>query len=1213
MYGGSGKLGRGGGGGGRGGGGGGGKRNNLQSALHHPPPLHRPSSATPNSRLPVGGGGGPRSRNPASGPSTSAPSAAEETFSLVTGNPLDFAMIIRLAPDLVDEIKRVEDQGGTARIKFDSNANNSSGNVIDVGGKDFRFTWSREMGDLCDTYEERQSGEDGNGLLVESGCAWRKLNVQRILDESTKKHVKMRSEEAERKLKSRKGRYIEFSCPSSLSLHLSLWKQEVLKRDFSIFTCDGNKSIGSVDRLFLGDMLSYSIILAIILDHGNPSMKSQMKALAAVESVGGPKSAYKSGLTTTTLAKGRPSISPLPSPPEQSGAPASPFGTGNITKVTSLEDVMPTQVTNKENAAISEKEMPKRVTGAALQEKSGGKEKLGDKPMDLQSLLISLLMEKPEGMSLKVSASLCTFWHGSDVLCSLGSSPGDNHHQTPAPEHKHGDIPASTPNFAEKAVTVELQKQAQLNSDIAKELNSLEKVDIEHHASDLFGDKKVSDNSDGPAGSSTDSGSDSDSECDSSDSGSDSGSHSGSRSKSRSPMGSGSGSSSDSESDASSNSKQGSDEDVDIMTSDDDKESKLNLQTSEPGFSTSPIPWRTSDVGIGQNGCDPMLAGNGSDVVETEKDFADDDQETEMVIVANSISNKKGEKSVEDFRHCSPDHEEHRESQVYTTNLFNDRENIAKDDLKHKKTDSSERMFKGRSRRSSDSEHLREKSEHAKRLKAGSLPQPQISRGMESLFSECPKRLPLDRVIEDPYKGHSTQMMNRASGDGNAEPGTGLWKGYNQGTPGKFILDYQGSGRMPVDLNAQVKAPDSAERPSVHSEGFGRGLKYFERNHHLLEGLPIQKDKVSREIQDEDCYTKEKKMLTNSKEGAFGDKNTPHLDSYNYGKHGELGGKLKESGEVSNSLMGYSPKDNHKIDAQRSPVVNGRGKVLQRELSDLELGELREPLHEETPGFKKEFERKGLSKQSENKPSTSDYWNLDPSKGNPTGRANVESGKPSPLHLRGGVPTNPGGFSKRRTPEHHAEDLAKPHHKNVQSQAHGQPHPSRVDRPEVGNQKSADVSGKVRHNEARANQGICLEWDGDTNKKASVNAPQHEIKQGPISHPAKESRTQKSNTLADIGDIRKDTSLTESNEGGLKRRESSSDENSSYSKYEKEEPELRGPIKDFSQYKEYVQEYREKYDSYCSLNKTLESYRYYEDFTCSCSRFRAFHFLLQFI
>lgn len=76
--------------------------------------------------------------------------------------------------------------------------------VIDVGGKEFRFAWSREFGDLCDIYEERQSSESGNGLLVESGCAWRKLNVQRILDESTTKHVKMRSEEAALKSKERK-------------------------------------------------------------------------------------------------------------------------------------------------------------------------------------------------------------------------------------------------------------------------------------------------------------------------------------------------------------------------------------------------------------------------------------------------------------------------------------------------------------------------------------------------------------------------------------------------------------------------------------------------------------------------------------------------------------------------------------------------------------------------------------------------------------------------------------------------------------------------------------------------------------------------------------------------------------------------------------------------------------------------------------------------
>lgn len=76
--------------------------------------------------------------------------------------------------------------------------------VIDVGGKEFGFKWSRDTGDLCDVYEELRSGDNGDGLLVESGCAWRKLNVQRELDETFKNHVKKLTAEAELEHKSRK-------------------------------------------------------------------------------------------------------------------------------------------------------------------------------------------------------------------------------------------------------------------------------------------------------------------------------------------------------------------------------------------------------------------------------------------------------------------------------------------------------------------------------------------------------------------------------------------------------------------------------------------------------------------------------------------------------------------------------------------------------------------------------------------------------------------------------------------------------------------------------------------------------------------------------------------------------------------------------------------------------------------------------------------------
>lgn len=100
----------------------------------HPlPPPHRQSGPAGAGRLSsIGGRVSGSASNPRSrGSIQSAPPAAvEENFSLVSGNnPPAFAMIIRLAPDLVDEIKRLEAQAGTARIKFDVNASNSSGNV----------------------------------------------------------------------------------------------------------------------------------------------------------------------------------------------------------------------------------------------------------------------------------------------------------------------------------------------------------------------------------------------------------------------------------------------------------------------------------------------------------------------------------------------------------------------------------------------------------------------------------------------------------------------------------------------------------------------------------------------------------------------------------------------------------------------------------------------------------------------------------------------------------------------------------------------------------------------------------------------------------------------------------------------------------------------------------------------------------------------------
>lgn len=124
------------------------------------------------------------------------------------------------------------------------------------------------------------------------------------------------------------------------------------------------------------------------------------------DTVGGPpKTIHKSGLASSTHSKGRLSASPLPSPPEQTCAPASPFEAGGLSKGhTVVEDVTPTPAFSKEIITTGfEKEISNRIITGAVQDKPGRKGNLGAQPTDLRTLLISLLMENPKGMSLKVS------------------------------------------------------------------------------------------------------------------------------------------------------------------------------------------------------------------------------------------------------------------------------------------------------------------------------------------------------------------------------------------------------------------------------------------------------------------------------------------------------------------------------------------------------------------------------------------------------------------------------------------------------------------------------------------------------------------------------------------------------------------------------------------------------------------------------------------
>ncbi|XP_049393533.1 uncharacterized protein LOC125857921 [Solanum stenotomum] len=1139
MYGGSGKLGRGGGGAGRGGGVG---KRNIQSPFQ-PPPFHR-ASPSPSGRLPVGSGAAaPRNRNMTSCPTSSAPSnGVEETFSLVTGNRLNYAMIIRLAPDLVEEIKRLETEGGAARIKFDANAN-SDGNVINVGRKDFRFTCSREPGDLCDIYEERQSGEDGNGLLVESGGAWRKLNVQRVLDESFTNHVKMRSEEAEKKLKSRK---------------------------------------------------------AIVLDHANPSMKGQTRVIAAPEANprkmnfkqkkepplkkrkaepppgGSYGSAYKSGLSATTNSKGKPSASPLSSPPEPSGAPASPFGNVNLLKgQIVVDDMIPTQTIIK--ATSSDKEIPGKAITSSVQDKVGRKSHTGTTSTDLRSMLISLLMEnQSKGISLKALEKAVgdTLPNSAKQIEPIikkiaiyqapgryflkpevdiksfpkpapesGSSPEDHCQPSSAP-HKFDQLPAPQTVLVPKTDSGELEEGAVSDSKPQEACDAIENIDILHLSPDR---------SEGQANSSSSSSSDSES----SDSGSDSGSQSRSQSKSVA-----SGSSSDSESDASSNSKEASDEDVDIM-SDDDKETNHKLQASEQ------LQCGTLDFEPGQFEVGEIEDLNVVDIVDIEKDLPDGGQVAEMDVIPDLGPMRDDEKPVKEIRPFSADWHAHKQREVQMGKLPREAENVSyqnhsseiesidKDSFKREPSHSVQKSQKSKTKRVRDEKHSVDKGDKHKRVKTQNPIQQQSSGGRNSTFVESSHLSPDkdDRTSRD------------AAGD------FGSQKSYNQAMSRKSASEFLQPDRRSVDFSARGKTPSGSERPIKQGESSGHTAKYTERSLQMNEGFPLQRDKVSKDSQDEYGIVSDKRERKNPKDGV-GDQHRTSVDS-NLNKY-------------DSPLPGNSPKDNMG-NTGKSSFINGRGHMLQRELSDLELGELREPPTQETAGSKKQVERKSSFK-GENRPSSSDYWNFESSKGRTVDKTVADLRRSSPLQLSSVHSGTPDGLSKRRTPEWHAEDFSRSHQKVAQPQP--QQHRPRINQNDIGSQYNQPVDmHSSRQIEEEGSLGTGQDVHADNRRKSSVGTrEQHDLKQSVLPPSVKQNKGQKSSLAAEINDRHKDASLLGSCEG-QRMQECSPDEMSSYSKYEKEEPELKGPIENFAQYEEYVQEYREKYDSYCSINKILESYR----------------------
>ncbi|CAN8258567.1 unnamed protein product [Cochlearia groenlandica] len=1056
MYGGSSKLSR---GGGRGGGG------RSRNSFPLPTNRHQPSPVGRMSSVGVSSAAAPRQRNTAA---SSKPSSltVEETFSLVRReSPLAFGMIIKLTPDLVDEIKRVEAEGGASKIKFDAFPNNTTGNIINVGGKEFKFTWSREPGDLCDIYEEHQSGKDGNGVLIESGCAWRKLNVQRTLDESTTSHMKMRSVEAEQRTNSRKAIVLDPGNPSV--------KKKLALAEGSTWRMSNKQK-------------------------KEPPPKKRRVDPPTVPS-GGPKPSFRPG-TSTPAVINRPSASPGLSPPNQYNTPPS-YGIGNVAKTQAAnENVTPVLTKGRENVVHSKKD-PSTWTTNPLMDITGSQTTNVNQEIELQTFLVDLLKEAPMNLKalenaigdrypnamkkiesilknianfkapryfLKPGAELDSFKkHSPDCRSSPEHQP-----LLPISECRRDKLPVPGEGNMDKLSVCKGNGEGSqdcLPVHLEEELSVQENINIENHSPGVPHEEKRSQNSEGQAHSSSDR--------DSSDSGS------------------------SSDSDASSNSKDGSDEDVDIM-GDGDREPQQVIDSAEQDAIDLPrhdsnavdIEGHDSDaVDIDGHDSDAVdIDGHESDAVDIEGNSSDEgyDSEADRIKFSNNnwkmeattvtIPTANEEVSISGQENFASGPEKLQERRNLIGQLSDDRENTTKDDQR----DISERLAKDHNQKSPDLEHHSKKSAPMKNMK---------SKRRNQLTS-------MGKDLQRSEHKHDASASQTS--------GPGLQKSFIE----------------KPNRHSQTKPVDSSSKSDKHSDAWGNIQKSEEGGHFTHEIISSLSVKASRDNQRDGFHLKNK-VPKNKKE---------------------------DESAIQPSL----PKAN--------------GSILQKQVSDLELGELPESLGEDT-SLKQLEEKSSHRKTSENLGMDSEKRSSKKS----------YSKKPAPTHASNGI---------KELPERSVEDSERSQKWSLQS--HGQNHTGTDTESVSRNKNLEDAASKSRQKDSKGRVvGSSEEGYGETNKKTPV------IKQGSkrasTSRLSRERKRHASEKPEKSINGHKDTTSLPGDDSVVPQKQMAyfNEEDSSYLKYEKASPELKGPIIDHLQYKAYMQEYLDKYDSYCSINKILENHR----------------------
>ncbi|XP_062216643.1 uncharacterized protein LOC133916807 isoform X2 [Phragmites australis] len=1122
--------------GGRGGGRGGG------GAAKRPPPPHGRGRGGASS---IGGMGAP----PRGRAAVSQPAGRDESFRLESSGPPAFAAIIRLTPDLVDEIRRAEEAGGGARIKFNPNMYNSSENVIDVSGKEFKFTWASERGELCDIYEERQSGDDGNGLLLECGSAWRKVNVQRILDESAKNLVKMRSEEAERLSKSRKSIVLDPANPS-------------VKRQAKSMAAAAVE--GNMRRMHWKQKEFFK--------------KNQAAVIAPTKSVSKVK-------LSKSIPKGNFSSSPAPSP-EQPGTsiPSFPVGSDANNEVITPFDL------NKEENSKTEKSTPSKMPKGINRRASAPSASVDDNTNEVRSLLISVLSENPKGMGLKAleNAVADAFPNASKKIESVIENIA-NYQASGKYVLKPGlEVESSRRHTSEGGRSINENIEEAAPSLKIDDPDIFGRIDIVGSQVAAAGDGKVNNDSEGKAGTSSESGSDSDSDSDSSDSGSDSGS------QSKSAAESGSGSSSDSDSDASSSSKEGSDTFVEI-TSDDGKANTAQTKVADDlNLSSSPrdltrldvddeqidigtnLDYRSTSPHIDLNNFntvndDAAAEGFGASNLNKPLEIPGSKNTTSTRMDPIGVDSKYNEISYldnpfDDSLTTISENLPKEEAGQFTKQHGSRRKSASKDGSNHGPMSIADKSAQPKLKRSSGNENSTTKPEIAKKAKVDIA-----SPGATGSFSEHKESLPPEKHTNDRLNKETGSVSRDASRDSNP-----AMKGRPSVSGNLQKIDESPNVPIPtmhskrtkenIEKTNSKKKADKMQKPWHGMDGdFGTGYSHGEGHHVNFDGSD---DSATRKRSRHGDPLIDDKMLMQLKDANV------NVNSMTKTSRGNAGPDEITAFPESNESNG-EPSNSQRDNIERSP--HGK-KKLQRDLSDLELGELPVTSLENDNGrTRKKFERNSYSKSLDGK--LTNVNNSYPSMNNRKAPLTVfhDKRKPSPQEYGIGGHINQEGFP-RKAAGYDFDDSRPQQRGNVPENQHL----SRVDYSDSENILYPDRSGeKTGKRKTRMAHGGMLEYPDMKKKKTTSRLPQNGSNNVIVS------RTQKSISPSDNEESSRNALIEI--ETGRKRRDSFQDEdNLFFSKYDKDEPELKGPIKDFSQYKDYVQEYNEKYEVYSYLNSQME-------------------------